>query len=338
MEILQNVSLKPFNTFGVDVKAAFFVHIKTIEELQALSKEALFKNSSKLILGGGSNILFTKDFEGLVLKTDLQGIELLGDDAKYYYVSVKGGENWHQFVLRSIKENWQGLENLSLIPGTVGAAPIQNIGAYGVEVADCIESVKAMEIASGALHTFDATACKFGYRNSVFKQELKGQFLIYEVIFKLNKIPNHNITYKPLEAALQNFSSDELTAKMISDAVIAIRQSKLPDPETIGNCGSFFKNPVVPRGLSNKLFELYPNMPIYPVGEKEVKIPAGWLIEKCGLKGIKEGNVGTYEKQALVLVNHGRATGSEAFLFANKIINSVKETFGISLEPEVNIF
>ncbi len=337
MEILQNISLKPYNTFGIDVRATFFINVKTIEELQLLSSEPFFTGNKKLILGGGSNILFTKDFHGLVLKTALKGIELIREDTNHYYVSVKAGEDWHGFVLKSIQQQWQGLENLSLIPGTVGAAPIQNIGAYGVEVADYIEEVKALEIKSGELQSFNAAACKFGYRNSIFKQELKGKYLIYEVVFRLNKIPKYNITYAPLKAALQEIDQEKLSAKHISDAVIKIRQSKLPDPEVIGNCGSFFKNPIVEEAIGQALLEKYPQMPNYAVGQGAMKIPAAWLIEQAGLKGSREGQVGTYQKQALVMVNHGNATGKEAHSFAKKIITKVNDTFGITLEPEVNI-
>lgn len=337
MEILQNISLKPYNTFGIDVRATFFINVKTIEELQLLSSEPFFTGNKKLILGGGSNILFTKDFHGLVLKTALKGIELIREDTNHYYVSVKAGEDWHGFVLKSIQQQWQGLENLSLIPGTVGAAPIQNIGAYGVEVADYIEEVKALEIKSGELQSFNAAACKFGYRNSIFKQELKGKYLIYEVVFRLNKIPKYNITYAPLKAVLQEIDQEKLSAKHISDAVIKIRQSKLPDPEVIGNCGSFFKNPIVEEAIGQALLEKYPQMPNYAVGQGAMKIPAAWLIEQAGLKGSREGQVGTYQKQALVMVNHGNATGKEAHSFAKKIITKVNDTFGITLEPEVNI-
>ena len=337
MEILQNISLKPYNTFGIDVRATFFINVKTIEELQLLSSEPFFTGNKKLILGGGSNILFTKDFHGLVLKTALKGIELIREDTNHYYVSVKAGEDWHGFVLKSIQQQWQGLENLSLIPGTVGAAPIQNIGAYGVEVADYIEEVKALEIKSGELQNFNAAACKFGYRNSIFKQELKGKYLIYEVVFRLNKIPKYNITYAPLKAVLQEIDQEKLSAKHISDAVIKIRQSKLPDPEVIGNCGSFFKNPIVEEAIGQALLEKYPQMPNYAVGQGAMKIPAAWLIEQAGLKGSREGQVGTYQKQALVMVNHGNATGKEAHSFAKKIITKVNDTFGITLEPEVNI-
>jgi UDP-N-acetylmuramate dehydrogenase len=337
MEILRNHSLKTYNTFGIDVKADFFVKLSSIKALQELINNQLYQENNSLILGGGSNILFTKDFNGLVLKTDFKGIKLEKEDEDFYYISAMAGEQWHSFVLKTIENNWQGLENLSLIPGSVGAAPIQNIGAYGVEVGDHIKTVKTIDLKDGKLCSFTAAECKFGYRNSVFKQQLKGKYLIYEVVFKLNKKPHYNIGYAALSEYLKHNNAGTVNAKTISEAVISVRKSKLPDPAEIGNCGSFFKNPVISSTQFNVLHKDYPAMPHYAVESGQVKIPAGWLIQTCGFKGEKVGRVGTYEKQALVIINLGNATGSEAFSFAQNIISKVENRFGIRLEPEVNI-
>jgi len=337
MEILKNQSLKRFNTFGVDVHALYLAQIKDVEELQTLISSQVYQENKVLVLGGGSNILFKGSYKGLVLKTDIQGIDLAWEDQHYYYVSAKAGEDWHKFVLKTIEQGWQGLENLSLIPGTVGAAPIQNIGAYGVEVGNHIHSVNTISLVDGKRRSFSTDECKFGYRNSIFKQDLKGEYLIYEVVFKLNKKPKYNITYAALKDFLQQHNVKKATAQSISEAVIQIRKSKLPDPTEIGNCGSFFKNPVVTKEQFQSLLEQYPTMPHYHVSNNEVKIPAGWLIEKCGFKGKKVGQVGTYEKQALVLINLGSATGKDAYDFAQNIILTVEENFDIKLHPEVNI-
>ncbi|MBT33679.1 MAG: UDP-N-acetylenolpyruvoylglucosamine reductase [Thalassobius sp.] len=337
MEILENFVLKSYNAFGIPAKARFFTHLYTTEELQELINTPIFKENKRLILGGGSNLLFTQDFDGLVVKTAQKGIELVDEDAEHFYVKVQAGENWHQFVLRTVEEGWQGLENLSLIPGTVGAAPIQNIGAYGVEVEQFIYEVSAIDLQSGEIRKFTAQECKFAYRNSVFKQELKGKYLISEVTFRLNKSPKFNLTYAALSQYLEAQNLGSPSQKAISEAVINIRSSKLPNPEEIGNCGSFFKNPVVEEAVFKRVLSENANMPYYSAGEGFYKIPAGWLIEQCGFKGKVFGNVGTYSKQALVLINCGNATGEEAWNFANKIIDTVSGKFGISLEPEVNI-
>ena len=337
MEILKNRSLKHFNTFGIDVCALYLAQITDVEALQKFIISPIYQKHDVLILGGGSNILFTEDYNGVILKTDLKGIALEREDQDYYYINAKAGEDWHNFVLKTIEHGWQGLENLSLIPGTVGAAPIQNIGAYGVEVGNLIHSVNTISLSDGKLRNFTTDECKFGYRNSIFKQELKGKYLIYEVVFKLNKKPKYNITYAALKDFLSAQSVEQPNAAIISDAVIQIRNSKLPDPGKIGNCGSFFKNPVISEEQFQSLLKKYPTMPYYRINDNEVKIPAGWLIEKCGFKGKKVGQVGTYAKQALVLINLGGATGNEAYNFALNIIQTVEDKFDIKLHPEVNI-
>lgn len=336
-QIQKNISLKPYNTFGIDVDARQFLVVESEQELLAFLKQSENKNLPLLILGGGSNILFTQPFEGIVLKNEIQGIELIKEDEEAVYLKVGGGVNWHQFVLYTVERNWQGVENLSLIPGTVGAAPIQNIGAYGVELKDVFESLEGVDLETYEKKTFVKEDCNFGYRNSVFKNEYKGKLMITSVMVKLRKKPEFNISYGAIQQTLQDKGISELSVKAISDAVISIRESKLPDPVVIGNCGSFFKNPVVKTEVFENVKAAYPEVPSYPVTEGWVKVPAGWLIEKCGWKGHQEGNVGTYAKQALVLVNHGDASGSEAKAFALKIQASVKDKFGIEIIPEVNI-
>ncbi|MTI30328.1 UDP-N-acetylmuramate dehydrogenase [Xanthovirga aplysinae] len=337
MEILRNTSLKPFNTFGIDVKAKFFCSVTSIQELKDALNNPLFIDLPKLILGGGSNVLFTKPFEGLVIKLELKGKEVIKEDENHAWIKVGAGENWHNFVLHTISSGYSGLENLSLIPGTVGAAPLQNIGAYGVEVKESIEHLEAFNIKEQQIQVFQNQECQFGYRHSIFKNELRGQFIILNVTFKLNKKPDFKISYGAIKETLNEMKIDTLSPKVVSEAVIKIRQSKLPDPNQIGNAGSFFKNPYISIHELKILQKNYPNIPFYPQSNETVKIPAGWLIEKSGWKGKNLGNAGVHEKQALVLVNRGNAQGNEIKMLAEEIQSSVEEKFGIKIHPEVNI-
>jgi UDP-N-acetylmuramate dehydrogenase len=332
LNIQQNISLKKYNTFGIDAIAKQFITANSIKELQ----EIITNKNDIFLLGGGSNMLLTSNISKLVVHLNLKGI-IVNDTAKNeVFVTAEAGENWHDFVIWCISQNYGGLENLSLIPGNVGASPIQNIGAYGVEIKDTFHQLEAIEIETGKIKTFDKEACNFGYRNSVFKNELKGKYIIVNVTFKLTKNKHQlNISY----GAIKNYLNDieHPTLKEISDAVISIRQSKLPDPKEIGNSGSFFKNPVISKMDFDKLQKKYPEIPSYIVSESEIKIPAGWLIEQCGFKGKRFGEAGVHKNQALVLINYGNATGKEIFKLAQKIQETVKKTFNIDLEIEVNI-
>ncbi len=335
IDIQQNISLLPYNTFHIDVKASYFVEIHHEDQLKELIATSIFKENKHLTLGGGSNMLLTKNFDGLVIYNQLKGFDVVEEDDNYTVVKVQGGENWHEFVLWSIQSKWQGLENLSLIPGSVGACPIQNIGAYGIEVKDFITTVEAFNFSTGKLENFNNEACQFGYRNSIFKNELKNKYFITSVTFKLNKKPNFNINYGIIKEAL---GDKEITAKNISDAVISIRQSKLPDPKEIGNSGSFFKNPVVDKIAFEKLRLKYENMPSYQIDDNQYKIPAGWLIDTLNWKGKTiDHRYGVHQKQALVLVNYTNATGKEIYDLSTEIIKDVKNNFDIELEREVNI-
>lgn len=331
----QNVSLKPFNTFSLEAKADHFKAFSSVEEL----KEALNhrKGLDLLVLGGGSNILLTKDFNGLVLKNELKGIELVRETEEHYFVEAQAGENWHQFVLTAISNHWAGIENLSLIPGTVGAAPMQNIGAYGVEIEQVFEELKAVEIATGDVHSFSHTDCQFGYRESVFKKELKGKYIITSVTFRLNKEPVFNTSYGAIKDTLDEMGVKELSIKAISDAVIQIRQSKLPNPEEIGNAGSFFKNPTVDKIDYEGLRAEFPGIPGYQQPEQKMKIPAAWLIEQAGWKGKTFGPIGVHKNQPLVLVNYGGGEGAKIKELAFEIQRSIATQFGVELTPEVNI-
>ncbi|WP_027137083.1 UDP-N-acetylmuramate dehydrogenase [Gaetbulibacter saemankumensis] len=336
MQIKQNISLKPFNTFGIDVTADYFVSAATIEDLKHII--ALTDHPNKLILGGGSNMLLTQDFNGLVIHINLKGIEVIEDYDDYVLVKAQAGENWHDFVLWCLNNNYGGVENLSLIPGNVGTAPIQNIGAYGVELKDVFHSCEAVEINTQNLKTFNNTECQFGYRNSVFKQEFKGQFIITSVTFKLSKTHhNLNMNYGAITAELEKMKVSNPKIKDISNAVIAIRESKLPNPKILGNSGSFFKNPVISKSHFNKLQENFKDIPSYPVSETEVKVPAGWLIEKIGFKGKRFGDYGVHKNQALVLVNYGNAKGIDILNLSRLIQDTVLRIFEIPIEAEVNI-
>jgi len=334
MEIQQNISLKPYNTFGIDVKAKQFVTVKNVDDLKSI----LSNNKEKLlIIGGGSNLLFTKDFNGLVVNNQLKGIEVLSEDEEFIYLKVAAGEVWHNFVLHCVDSNYAGIENMSLIPGSVGAAPMQNIGAYGAEVKDVITEVEALALNDFSIKTFKNKVCEFGYRTSIFKTSHKNNYFITAVSFKLAKKATLNTSYGAIENELKVMGIDSPTIKDVSDAVISIRSSKLPDPKKIGNSGSFFKNPVVSEMLKNNIAKKYPNVPNYIQPNGEFKIAAGWLIEQCGWKGKVIGTYGVHKLQALVLVNYGGATGSEIFNLSAQIITSVKDKFEITLEREVNI-
>lgn len=336
MYIQNNISLKPFNTFGIDVKAKHYVSISSIKTLQeALKLESYPK---KLILGGGSNILLTKKQDALVLHINIKGITIEDEDDDYVIVKVNAGEQWHDFVLWSLKNNYGGLQNMSLIPGFVGTAPIQNIGAYGVELKDVFESCKATCIKTKTTTTFTNTDCNFGYRNSIFKQEHKGKYIITSVNFKLSK-KNHKLltNYGTIKAQLETMGVKQPSIQDISNAVITIRESKLPNPKNIGNSGSFFKNPVVTKSIFNTLTAHFNNVPNYPISNNEIKIPAGWLIEKAGFKGKRFNNYGVHKNQALVLVNYGGAEGLDIFKLSKLIQQTVKRLFNITIEAEVNI-
>jgi UDP-N-acetylmuramate dehydrogenase len=337
LNILQNISLKPYNTFGVDACAQYFASFSTVDEAQQLLSNKRFSSIQKFILGGGSNILLTKNFEGIVLKNEIKGIELIKEDKRHFYVKASAGENWNNFVMHCIRHNYAGLENLSLIPGNVGASPMQNIGAYGVELRDVFESLQALNRDDNRILEFTANDCAFGYRESAFKKKYKDQFIILNVVFRLNKIPVFNTSYNAVEQELEKMNVKELSVKAISQAVINIRSSKLPDPKEIGNAGSFFKNPAVELRQYKLLQSVYSNMPHYAVDDDHVKIPAAWLIEQCGWKGYRNEDFGVHSKQPLVLVNYGNASGAQIFDLSEKILQSVKQKFGVELEREVNI-
>ena len=336
VQISQNYDLTKLNTFGVSAYARFFLEIKNEQDFLDLLQTSEFKNNEKLFLGGGSNVLFTKNFDGIVILNRLKGIEILKEDANNVWVKAMGGEWWNDLVLFSVEKGYWGIENLSLVPGTVGAAPVQNIGAYGAEVKDNLENVEAFSIENGEKKIFSREECEFGYRDSIFKNKLKGKYFITAVIFKLDKIPKANTDYRALKDYLEKNKLEIKSSKDVSEAIANIRRSKLPDPKVLGSAGSFFKNVYID---SNKLAQLkfnYPDIPSFEEGEK-IKIPTGWLVEKCGWKGKRIGNVGVHDQQALVLVNYGKATGKEVLDLAQQIIYSVYQKFGLKLTPEVNL-
>lgn len=330
-----NLSLRAYNTFGIDVKAKYFGAFSNTTELKNQLKA--YPQEKLLVLGGGSNMLFTQDFDGLVLRNEIKGIECVSENTTHVFVKAGAGEVWHEFVQYCIAHNWSGLENLSLIPGSVGASPMQNIGAYGVEIKDVFHQLSAYHIESGEIHQFDKEACQFGYRESVFKRALKNQYIILDVTFALTKTAELKTSYGAIQQELTAKGISKPTIRDVSEAVIAIRQSKLPNPAELGNAGSFFKNPVVAKSLFIELQERYLDMPSYPVSQTEVKLAAGWLIEKAGLKGYREGNCGVHQKQALVLVNYGGSTGAQIYDLSTHIIQTIRTQFGVQLEREVNI-
>jgi UDP-N-acetylmuramate dehydrogenase len=329
-----NIDLKNFTTFGVSANAKKFATFSTEEEARNLTKN---NNEALLILGGGSNVLLTQDFNGLVLKNEIKGISIIEKNNVTVVLKVGAGEEWHNFVLHTIENGYFGIENMSLIPGSVGASPMQNIGAYGVEIKDVFEKLEALEIETGEIHTFTKEACAFGYRESVFKHALKGKFIITHVYFHLSLVEKISTKYGAIEQELLKNGISNPTSKDVSNAVIAIRSSKLPNPKDLGNAGSFFKNPVVPIKLYNKIRETFSDVPSYPIDENSVKVPAGWLIESAGWKGKKIGACGVHVNQALVLVNYGGATGNDILNLSTEIIENVYQKFGIVLEREVNI-
>ena len=336
MQILTNFSLKKYNTFGIEAKAKQFVAIHSNDELKSILEH--HSSDKKFILGGGSNMLLTQDIDALVIHIDLKGKKIINEDEDFVWVESQAGEVWHEFVLWTIDQNFGGLENMSLIPGNVGTTPVQNIGAYGTEIKDTFVSCEAMNILSQEMKTFSKEECNFGYRESIFKHEVKDKFVITSVVFKLTK-RNHkiNTSYGDITKELENKNITIPTLKDVSNAVIAIRQSKLPDPKELGNSGSFFKNPIISKSEFEKVHALHPEMPHYVISETEVKVPAGWLIEKAGFKGKRFGDAGIHKNQALVLVNYGNATGQEILAVSRDVQATVLKEFGIAIEAEVNV-
>ena len=336
MNISNNISLKSFNTFGIEAFAKQFVNITSTEELLEVLESKQFPD--KFILGGGSNMLLTQDIDALVIHINTKGKDIIREENDHVYVKIQAGENWHEFVLWCIDNGFGGVENLSLIPGNVGTSPIQNIGAYGVELKDVFVECEAINVDDFTINTFQKENCNFGYRNSIFKHEVKGKYIITNVTFKLTKA-NHklNTSYGAISSELNEKNINLPTIKDVSDAVINIRQSKLPDPKEIGNSGSFFKNPVITLEIFEKLQANFPEIPSYVVSENERKIPAGWLIEKAGFKGKRFGDYGVHKKQALVLVNYGSAKGSDILKLSKLIQKTIKRIFNITLEAEVNV-
>ncbi len=335
--IIHSFQLKNETTFGINAIADEYISIESVQEAKDFFSIPFDK--PYYILGGGSNILITKDVNGIIVQNKIKGISTSIIDDSTIHVTAGAGENWNEFVLNCIENNWGGLENLSLIPGNVGASPMQNIGAYGVEIKDVFVSLNALEIATNEIHTFENEACKFGYRESIFKNSHKNKFLIIDVTFKLTR-KNHKISanYGAIQSELQKNNITNPSIKDISKAVIAIRSSKLPDPKVIGNAGSFFKNPVISINLANTIKINYPDLVEYPVDEISTKLAAGWLIEKAGWKGFREGDAGVHALQALVLVNYGNTTGNEILSLSQRIIDDVHSKFGVTLEREVNIW
>ncbi|MGZ5245113.1 MAG: UDP-N-acetylmuramate dehydrogenase [Bacteroidia bacterium] len=337
-QLRENVSLKPYNTFGIDVHARYFTEVSGEQDVMEIIRKPELKELPKLILGGGSNMLFTKDFDGLVIKNNMHGVEVVEETDDYAIVKAESGETWHNFVLYCIGKGFGGIENLSLIPGTVGAAPIQNIGAYGVELQHVFEKLEAIHMDTGEKMVLSQDECDFGYRESVFKKDYKGQYFILNVTFRLSKIPLLNTSYGAIQKTLEEMQITEPDIAAVSRAVCHIRSTKLPDPAKLGNAGSFFKNPEIRDIQYNKLKENFPDIPGYPTDHHTVKVPAGWLIEQCGWRGKRVGNTGSHKDQSLVLVNYGDAKGEEIKNLAYEIQRSVKEKFGIDILPEVNIF
>jgi UDP-N-acetylmuramate dehydrogenase len=337
MELSRNVSLKTLNTFGIDVKARLYGTFQDAKSLGEILAQGNEEQVPFMVLGGGSNMLFTNDFNGLILKNEVKGIGLVREDEKHAFVKAGAGENWHTFVLHCIENGWAGLENLSLIPGNVGASPMQNIGAYGVEVKDRFESLEAYHVASGTVKTFSLEECAFGYRESVFKRKYKDQYIILTVTFKLLKNPEVNISYGAIQVELDALGISNPGIADVSRAVINIRKSKLPNPAELGNAGSFFKNPVVEPKVYEAIAKEFPDAPHYPAPGGMVKLAAGWLIEKAGWKGKRIGQCGMHQNQALVLVNYGGATGEEIYAHSTRVLESIRSTFGVELEREVNI-
>lgn len=337
MEILRDADLLPFNTFHIAARAKALARFRNVAELRELLHAPELQGLPRLVLGGGSNILLTCDWPGVVLHNEITGIEVLEETGREVLVRAGAGVVWHEFVMHCVDQGWGGLENLSLIPGKVGAAPMQNIGAYGVEIKDTFDHLEALRISDGEVVRFSNADCRFGYRESFFKREGKGQFIILSVAFRLSKDREVDTHYGSIKAELDKRGIASPTIRDVSDAVIAIRRSKLPDPLVLGNAGSFFKNPVVPLAVAERIKADHPDLSAYPAGESRVKLAAGWLIEKAGWKGFRDGDRGVHKDQALVLVNYGRATGNAVYDLSTQILESVKKKFGVELEREVNI-
>lgn len=335
--IRQNISLKNYNTFGIDVSAKLFGEFTNIEELQNIVTDKNYQQEKLLIIGGGSNILFTKNLNGLALHNQVKGIEVIEEDDNSVVIAGGSGIVWHDFVLHAINLNFGGIENMSLIPGSLGASPMQNIGAYGVEVKDRFEWLDAYHIKSGEMHRFDNAACEFGYRESIFKRKNKEQYIITKVAFRLTKKHQLNTSYGAIEQEIESLNITNPTIKDVSNAVIKIRSSKLPDPKKIGNSGSFFKNPIIDNSSFELIKARFPKIVSYPAENGKIKLAAGWLIDQAGWKGKTIGNYGVHKNQALVLVNYGGSSGSDIYNLSEEIIHSIKETYGVDLEREVNI-
>lgn len=337
IKITENAPLKHLNTFGISANAKWYTEVSSIQDIRDLVVNQIFQQSDKLILGGGSNILFTKDFNGIVVKNNLRGIEVVSENNESVIVKAAAGEVWHQFVMWCIEKGFAGIENLSLIPGCVGASPMQNIGAYGVEIKDVFESLEAVDLSNGTLRVFNKDECKFGYRESVFKREFKNQFIIVSVSFRLSKAAKINTSYGAINNELQVMGISSPSIKDVSQAVINIRSSKLPDPKALGNAGSFFKNPEVSKSEYERIKKNFPEIVAYPLENGNYKLAAGWLIENSGLKGYSKGNAAVHDKQALVLVNKGEAKGNEIYDLSEYVLQTVFAKFGVNLEREVNI-
>lgn len=339
LTVQRGVSLRPYTTFGIEAQANYFADIASETDLNTLFQLNEFNTLPKLILGGGSNLLLTQDFPGLVIRLTLSGINRVREDELHVYVQAGAGVGWHELVMYCVSNDLAGMENLSLIPGTAGAAPMQNIGAYGVEIEQIFDHLEAVHIQTGEKRRFEHADCRFGYRESIFKHELKGQYIITSVTFRLDKTPTFHTRYGAISETLAEMgvTDETMSIRAISDAVIKIRRSKLPDPAEIGNAGSFFKNPEIPAAQFDQLKTTYPAMPGFPIDPNKIKVPAGWLIEQAGWKGYRTGDAGVHAKQALVLVNYGHATGHEMLALAHQVQASVLEKFGITINPEVNI-
>lgn len=339
LTVQTNISLKPYNTFGIDVNARYWAEITHETDLLTLLNTPEYSAIPRLVLGGGSNVLLTQEFDGMVIKMNIQGIRIAREDDQHVYLEVGAGVNWHELVMYCVANGLAGMENLSLIPGTTGAAPMQNIGAYGVEIEQIFDSLTAVHGQTGEARRFSHADCQFGYRESVFKRTLKGQYIITAVTFRLDKQPTFHTRYGAIQETLTDMgvTDESLSIKAISDAVIRIRRSKLPDPAEIGNAGSFFKNPEISTVRFDRLKAEFPGLPGYPLGDELVKVPAGWLIEQSGWKGRRIGNAGVHAKQALVLVNYGGATGNDILAIAGQVQETVDTVFGIQLTPEVNV-
>ncbi len=337
MDIFNDYSLQKLNTFGLNVTAKHFVELSSVEQIAELIKSNVFQNEDHLIIGDGSNILFTKDFNGLVIKANITGIHVVKEDKNSFFVKAGAGVEWQDLVMSCVKANFGGIENLSLIPGTVGAAPIQNIGAYGVELKNSMEALEAYDLQNGGKRYFLNRECNFGYRDSIFKNELKDKFIITNVVFRLSKIPTLNTEYGKIQEVLNTFEKKDPTIQDVSNAIVKIRQEKLPDPKKIGNAGSFFKNPIVPYELLNALKKSFPDMPSFDQPENYVKIPAAWLIDKCNFKGMTYNGAAVHSDQPLVLINKENANGQDIVHLSQLIQQKIKNEFGILLETEVRI-